>query len=484
MKQFIACYCLLFLPYLLYAQKASDVIENGIKIQNDQKLFLQYNAVTKKVMYDLNASNFTNPKELMEDKLYLAKGDVVNIYITPLNPLSYSFSSANTVMVDPIDQAAESALATIISSLSDIAGAYTQTANKKERALLPRSSQAKRDDAKNAHDCALDHQQIIDELQRILTVLKNSKKTELDGIFGQLKNLPFSNKSDTQRDVASIKSQLDIVSVHFAHVDTDINAIEAKIKDYTCEEDAFLYKLAFTNVLKEIRETQKVQVTRLNNVKKIFTMVEEASDKAGDHSAQCEWCCPVDGIKMEMGEMAVFTITVRESGYSLPTGGEISAIEPKVAAEKTIKFRNFHRLVPEISAGNAFTFFNYFTYGTTSDSTGQQYVASTGKDAIYNLNFTAMINFTYYIQKERVHPFWQIGVGANVKIPTLLTGLGMRVHFGKTRLGLSLGYGFAWIKRLDELRVGDKVSGTADIDKDLKYKFVTPKPYVGIQYNF
>ncbi len=96
-----------------------------------------------------------------------------------------------------------------------------------------------------------------------------------------------------------------------------------------------------------------------------------------------------------------------------------------------------------------------------------------------------MINFNYYIPNSPIHPLYQIGIGVNSGIPTFITGFGIRSNInGLKRLTVSGGIAMTWVKELDKLKVGNKISGTDDIDKDLKFQFRQPKPYIGIQYNF
>jgi hypothetical protein len=162
------------------------------------------------------------------------------------------------------------------------------------------------------------------------------------------------------------------------------------------------------------------------------------------------------------------------------------SIESKELIKRTVRVRKFQRFVPEVSVGTAFTFFKYNSYGTTSDSTGQQFVGSPNENMVRNINITTMLNFNYYIPNSPIHPLYQLGVGINSGIPTILSGFGLRSNInGIKRLAISGGIAMSWIKELDKLKVGDKISGTDDIEKDYKYGSA-PKftPYVGLQFNF
>ena len=102
-----------------------------------------------------------------------------------------------------------------------------------------------------------------------------------------------------------------------------------------------------------------------------------------------------------------------------------------------------------------------------------------------------MVNFNYYMPNSPIHFLYQIGAGINSGIPTIITGFGIRSNInGIKRISISGGIALTWIKELDKLKVGDEVTGTSDIDKDLKFQFswftkqYTPKSYIGLQYNF
>jgi hypothetical protein len=138
-----------------------------------------------------------------------------------------------------------------------------------------------------------------------------------------------------------------------------------------------------------------------------------------------------------------------------------------------------------VSIGTAFTSFKYLTYGTTSDSSGQQYVAAPVEAQMRNLNIATMLNFNYFTPDSQLHPFFQLGAGINSGLPTFLTGFGIRSNIsGLKRLAVSGGLAMTWLRELTNLKVGDKISGTADIEKDFKYSSApTFAPYFSIQFN-
>jgi hypothetical protein len=206
----------------------------------------------------------------------------------------------------------------------------------------------------------------------------------------------------------------------------------------------------------------------------------------GGGTDQLNWCIHVGELKAQTGFISDFKVTINEGGYELSEKKEIASKESTELVKKSFSVRRFQKFVPEVSVGTAFTFFEYNTFGTTTDTTGQLVVANPTKNLVQNLNISTMINFNYYIQNSPIHPFWQIGLGINSEIPTLLTGVGLRHNInGVRRFTLSGGLAMSWLKELETLEPGDQISGTGDIDNDFKYSS-TPSftGYVGIQYNF
>lgn len=193
----------------------------------------------------------------------------------------------------------------------------------------------------------------------------------------------------------------------------------------------------------------------------------------------------------------MYTLIIKGSGYKLSDKDEIISSETNEIIKRTVMARKFKRFITEVSTGTAFTFFEYPIYGTTSDSSGiktdNQYIASPEKSSVRNLNITTMVNFNYFIPNSNIHPLFQIGIGVNSGMPTLLSGVGLRLtgigSVSKSkeshRVAITGGIAMTWIKELDKLKVGDQVSGTADIENDLKYQFSwPPRLYIGLQYSF
>jgi hypothetical protein len=94
-----------------------------------------------------------------------------------------------------------------------------------------------------------------------------------------------------------------------------------------------------------------------------------------------------------------------------------------------------------------------------------------------------MINWNIYLPDWDLLPFIQLGTGVNAAYPTIFLGGGFRFKISNNQFAISYGLAGSWTKSLSTLKIGDKVTGTAQLEKDIIYDF-KKSAYFGIQYNF
>ncbi len=301
--------------------------------------------------------------------------------------------------------------------------------------------------------------------------------------------MTFSDESCTILQLDTVAQWMAQIEKHFAATDSAIERTKTEIEAYDCDSKyTFIIQYILQDILNNLSNTFEEQKKRFSNLQMTYKLVKNAQMNAsmGGGEIGLKWCRKLDEVPSKEGKISLYTVAIREAGYKLSEGDEIIGFETDEAFKRTLRIRKFQRFVPELSVGTAYTTFKYYSYGTTSDSTGQQLVAAPTENLVHNLNITTMINWNYYLSNSSIHPFYQLGIGINAGIPTLLTGLGIRSNVnGLKRFAISGGLAMTWIKELDKLKEGDTITGTDDIDKDLKYQFSwPPKPYIGLQYNF
>jgi|WetSurSiteA1Bulk_404760.scaffolds.fasta_scaffold01202_3 hypothetical protein len=469
----------------LFAQKVSDVLENGIQVKSGEKIFFQFDGKLLKYALAKSLQDSSNPADFItlgDSTIFLASKSGINVYLKPINPLNYSSSTENKIVIDPINEAAATAMQSIIDFLG------TVVATKTIPAPITKPSDSGVTQELITVECEM-FNTLQKKVESIQTKLIDDKKIRINEIFKGLKGLDFVDETNTRDSL--IKTKMSIVEIenHFKESDKLMIEFSKDIENYTCNyPDSFTTKYIFNAILKEFAITIEEQKRRLKNLQTSFNLVEKAQQTAsiGGGEDGLRWCIKLDEIPSSEGKISNYTIIIKESGYEISEKGEIVNIESKDLLKRTVKIRKFQKFVPEVSVGIVYTFFNYNTYGTTSDSTGQQYVASPTNNKVENINISTMINWNLFSPNNSIHPLIQTGVGINSGIPSFLVGGGLRFsNNAKTRLRITGGLAMTWTKELDKLKVGDKVLGTADIDNDLKYSG-SPKfsPYIGIQYNF
>ncbi len=478
-KNYFMQLVILFTCLQMTAQKASDILEDGVPIDKSHSIFLQYDASEKILKYDaVNAIREVRYISL-DDSIFLIRRGAINVYLRPLNPLNYSYNTESKVVIDPINEAAATALNSIIDGLGSVDPTREVT---QEKMNGNKKVTSKIDVTCNSF------KSLQDSIIIIQTRLSNSRQTEIVKIFGDLKSISFINEINTIAGLVKAEAEIKAIESHFSSIETMIARSIADIKKLDCDApDKFTTQYIFNAILKDFTTTIEEQKKRLTNLQTAYKLVKEMQTRAsaGGGSVDLDWCIPLSTIVLKEGNITLYTITFRESGYKLSENQEIISIESREIMKKTLKFRGFQRFVPEVSIGTAFTFLEYNSYGTISDTAGQQFVASPTKITNRNLNITSFLNFNYYIPGANIHPFYQIGLGINSGIPTFLTGFGIRSNInGTKRLAIAGGVAMTWIKELDKLKVGDKISGTAEIENDYKYSSSPVlTPYFGIQIN-
>ena len=469
----LACIFLSLFISPLQAQKAGEVLENGLKVERGHKIFLRKEGPVLKFDVSSSPKDFTT---LGDSGIFMAAKNGVNVYLRPLNPLNYNFKTVNTVIIDPVTEDLAAAVKAMVNALNTTAPKAVPKANG-NNALLPQS---------NA--CAeYDNMKLL--VNELGVSLSNDRKGDINRAFKELKALSFEDESSTIAKLREIRSSLALVEAHFTTVEDSLKLVEDRIRTFSCPTlDLFVLRFVFTSLQKELELLKNEQKKRLKTVRDLYALADEVQKKASTEKDGLKWWLALDEVPATEGKVSVYTTTISESGYALSDKGEIEPLAVKEVIKKTLRVRKFQRFVPEVSAGVAYTFLEYPQYGTAKNAAGETIVAETGKKSVSNLNFTAMVNFNYFIHNSYIHPFWQIGVGANNEIPTLLTGVGIRSNIGGIRrIALAGGVALSWIKTLDQLQPGvSKVAGTAEIEKDLKYTFNRKQRspfYLGIQYN-
>ncbi|MEM1323576.1 MAG: hypothetical protein AAGG75_25160 [Bacteroidota bacterium] len=480
----------------LQAQKASQVLENGIRVKGDRNIFVRFDLNNSTLYYDLDRStedtthplNFNNPLE--DSIIFLPSQGGINVYLMPLNPLNHIYNTNLDVIDDPIIEDANDALGEIIDQLSKVTNPApsTGTGGTGTESFGGGDGVAA---ASISPSCDQEVENSKSRIKQIAELLKDSQKDKIVAIFKRLKALPFVAAQATRDSLVAINESIAKIDAHFKTVSNSIEYAQEQVKTLNTERwncpDPFITISIIDNALKELADIQAEQEKRQQKLKGAYKLTNRAYHTANIGGGPgLSWCIPLTNIAVKKGKISLYTIKIQEGGYQLSDKNEIVETPVRDLITRTLRIRKYSLFVPERGVGIAYTAFTYNAYGTSTDSTGQQFVAEPTENEINNLNVSTMINFNIFLEHTMIHPMIQLGLGVNANIPTLLGGIGIRSNInGTRRLAVSAGFAATWIRELDQLKVGDPVTGTDDIEEDLKYKFSLPiEPYFGIQFNF
>lgn len=247
---FFTALAMLICGQFAIAQKASDVLENGIQVKYGEKIFLQYGKSGLKFDIAKSLQDAANPPDfttLDDSTIFLVSKNGVNVYLNPLNPLSYSYVTGTKVITDPINESAATALGSIIDVLS------TTSRKVITPGVAPGSPTT-------VFDTCLNFKSIETNLKAIQELLKANQKDDIIKVFKQLKALTFLEKDSTLSDLEKIKNLKSPIEKHFTKIDSLIKATKKKIEDYKCDKTSgFITQYIFNSILKDLNSTNEEQ---------------------------------------------------------------------------------------------------------------------------------------------------------------------------------------------------------------------------------
>lgn len=478
-KRSLKLLILLCWPAFSFAQTASDILERAVKIDNTNELRLKFEKSA--INYKTVAGRKTSYVSL-DDSLYFLTSNKVPVFIETVNPLNFSVASSLSYSADAISKAQDAAFLTLI-KLIKAPGAPPDAAS----AVAPGGAPALAHVAVVA-PAVRPFRNIQREIEALQKRLTNNNKKLIAEQFTILKNITFDNASTIQPTLDGVLTFSDRLSSVYKTYQDSLTKIRIDLDGYTSPPYPFtevtLGKHMFQQDTVALSASITTQLKWLANLLAAHKLVSEAFSNAV--KSDDELLTKVDEVVNNSGKIANLAVTVNKDGMKLTPGNDIVPEDKKAASSRTIKFRKFNRFVFEVAAGVAYTDIDFPKFGTTTDAAGNTVVSDAGKDSFRKFNLTAMFNWNYYIQNSSIHPFFQLGVGANSQYPTLFSGVGLRFNSNaSSHFAISGGFASTWVKTLDKLKIGDTVTGTADIDKDITYEFHFPlKPYIGLQYNF
>lgn len=472
---------------MLYAQTQSP--SSRIK----EKYFFIY-LDGDKVHYFLNKPESNEP---ITNAVFPLTGTYSNIYMKWLNPLKYSIEWKDTVSVDPRDQAIKDYIAAMQVQHGAAATTVTKggSESKDGAKFVPTNNVEikipifRNQGLSQLYTAIRASQPYIVEEDRIKInnfagVLKeldaeNSKidmTLRLDKIFATL--YAIQQAGDVEKETKLIKNELEKNEASYKDnehlqflVKRDLGKLELKNK---VEQERIE-----TTVDEFLLEAAKKLATNKSLQTKVPPVLEIMNNSIKNPSKEQPEYFPVKSVSFEEGKVLKTTLTITGKEYESNTRSFKSS---KELAKTNLKFERYDPFGISLSTGIFYGSTTLKGFGVSNEN--NEFTVT--EDNIEEGNFVtaAFLNFTFNAGSRYLLPFFQLGIDPTKKRPFLMAGGGFRIPSSK--FALSGGPLWTWNHKLNKLSVGQKISSTSELEKDIKYEF-DPSPkgwYLGFQYNF
>lgn len=498
MKKTISLIAICFLiASSVYAQKALSI--QGKKVK-DGVIYLTFDGKTLEYFTpDKTADSKKNVDESMT--FVLIDDNSCNIYLKWFNPLKYKLTWKDTTYNDERDKAINDFVTLLIAQF----GSPITSLNKTENAALAEKSTKTKGatfnttiDAKdltfNNTDLTLlyillrsyegkinqDFNLVTDSLKKLDSLVTINISNKVDQIFAELLSLNDPTKVLTTSN--ENESQIKNIEAIYTEIESLQKFITKTLSDMTITEDA-LYNSYTKTVISQFIDQSTVSLTSNRNlITKLKPVLEVVKNSVNDESsnAATKGFYRTRSIGFEDGKKLQTSLTITEFEYKKETK-EFS--KKSDILKNSLTFQKYDFFAISVSTGLFYSNITLKGYGV-SNGTGGQFTVTEDNITKSSPVTAVFLNFNFGIGSRYFAPLTQIGIDPTKKRPLLLLGGGFSIP--SARIAITGGPVWTWNPSLDKLTVGQTISSTTDLEKDIQYQFdVQAKGwYLGIQYNF
>jgi hypothetical protein len=320
---------------------------------------------------------------------------------------------------------------------------------------------------------------VTKSISELDTKISTNISKEVNDIFIEL--VALNDPSNVSNIVTEKEAQIKKYDDLYAELEKLQKSIIKSLSELTLI-DKLLNSYTKTIVSKFIDQTTTTISSNKRLTNKLKPVVEVVKNSINDESsnAATKGFYRTRSVGFEDGEKLQTSLTITEFEYKKETK-EFS--KKSDVLKKTLNFQKYNFFAISVSTGLFYSSTTLKGYGV-SNVTGGQFTV-TEDDITKSSPVTAVfLNFNFGIGSRYFAPLTQIGIDPTKKHPFLLLGGGFSIP--SARIAITGGSIWTWNPSLDKLSVGQTISSTTDLEKDIQYKFdVQPKGwYLGIQYNF
>jgi hypothetical protein len=409
------------------------------------------------------------------------------------NPFKYTIKTSQTTDKDPNF----GSISTLLDALQKMAegagapGALTATAR---AARFPsdrvtwQSALARIQAIPGATDC--------DEYKKIRDAFATLDFLTRDPIVSPSDFTPLISEATNAGGVGDARKAIDSMIKALGENVKDLETADAAIREKFLPNkptpDDFLKEIAGNKVCNEMQpvvfalvydtarhlasslDAKRALITSLKDLNKSLKPYEDASKWRVDHAGEYIFLQP----KPDFNKIIVISVTVTTRSIGVDDTPSLKS-EDTGSVGRSIRIRLYSQIVPELSGAVIKTDLKFPKYGVNNTTSK---IESAGTDDFPASGAVALNGVFRLGRTSFVYPMLQLGVTNSKDYPGFILGGGLR--FTNPRpLSVVAGYIYTWSKDLVDAKVGDTVTGTADLEKHLQRKGKRGS-YVGIQYSF
>lgn len=482
------------------AQKALSI--QGKKVK-DGVIYLTFDGKT--LEYFTPDKTADSKKNVDESMTFALKDDnSCNIYLKWVNPLKYKLTWKDTTYIDERDKAINDFVNLLVAQFGT---PVTSLQKEETKALIAKSTPAPLPANATALYIPLNGFNNTDltflylQLRSNQNLLTDDERKNLNAITKTIEELDEEISIDISKEVDVIFTELIALNSPSNVVNT-VELKEADIKKYEDKyanieklqksiiesiseltlTDKLLNSYVKTIVSKFVDQTTTTITSNKNLTNKLKPVLEIVKNSVNDESTNVatKGYYRLRSVRFEDGKKLQTSLTITEFEYKKETK-EIS--KKSDVLNKSLTFQKYDFFAISVSTGLFYSNTTLKGYGVSNGTSGQFTV--TEDDINKSSPVTAVfLNFNFGIGSRYFAPLTQIGIDPTKKRPFLLLGGGFSIP--SARIAFTGGPIWTWNPTLDKLSVGQTISTTTDLEKDIQYRFdVKPKGwYLGIQYNF
>ncbi len=468
---------ILFIFLLSYVPIAAQFGRNEIKksktVENDVTIALKS---IYEIMFYLD-QKCKSEKTLMEKNYFQVKSDEYNLYANFLNPLEFTLNTSAKSFDDELFVASKEFSTSSAESIIKL-----QTSGKRNKPIVNPPSNLTLEPqliemylviTGQKKDFFQDNEQFWDAIGEInYSEYNDTIKSNFDLIFNNLKaikNIGEIKKTtiDNQKKLEGISSMVEKVNRGYKEALKQLDEIEFELTDFYFKS---YIKGKLEELGKEIDEFNlitKDNATKYEKLEKLFKEIESKEHTSITNKFSIHKI-------LDLNQEKRHEITLKANKINFNNKGKTI----KIDSSKTyiINVRKKTTFIPVLSSGVLYTNLSFPQYGTATNDAGETIVTRT-EDEENEITIATYLNL-YFNNNSKTPAFLQFGIGPSKEKPLFFLGGGAELAPNFT---LSGGMVFTWFPELNDLKVGDLVTGTTMIEDDISFDFnIRPKFYLGI----